>query len=138
MWFWSPNNFLIAPQFLIVKIKSFFHVYVLQTSNRTCHKFLCKSKFANFTAWMQFKLPFYYSIWFLFRNRNKEENHRLTWCPTSHIILSSGVLKTWCRATVNSTTPKLELRCPPELETVCTMSALSSAASCSRSWQIHA
>ena len=59
----------------------------------------------------------------------------LTWCPTSHMILSSGVLNTWCRAPDNSTTPKLELRCPPIFDTVYTISALSSAASCSRSWE---
>lgn len=58
----------------------------------------------------------------------------LTWWPTSHMILSSGVLNTWWRATVSSTTPKLELRCPPVFDTLCTISALSSAASCSRSW----
>ena len=45
------------------------------------------------------------------------------WCPTSHMILSSGVLKTWWSATVNSTTPRLDPRCPPVLATVCTKSA---------------
>lgn len=71
------------------------------------------------------------------RSWNHNENGTQTWCPTSHMILSSGLLKTWCRATAKSTTPKLELRCPPIFDIVCTISALNSAASCSRSWQIY-
>uniref|UniRef100_A0A2P2IIZ0 Uncharacterized protein n=1 Tax=Rhizophora mucronata TaxID=61149 RepID=A0A2P2IIZ0_RHIMU len=49
------------------------------------------------------------------------------------MILSSGVLNTWCRVTASSTTPKLALRCPPVFDTLYIISALSSAASCSRS-----
>jgi hypothetical protein len=55
------------------------------------------------------------------------------WCPTSQMILSWGVSNTWCSATASSTTPRLELRWPPVLDTVCTTSARSSAASCSSS-----
>ena len=34
-------------------------------------------------------------------------------------MLSLGVSKTLCNATVSSTTPKFDARCPPFLDTVC-------------------
>lgn len=53
-----------------------------------------------------------------------------TWWPTSQRILSSGVLKTWCRATVSSTTPRLDPKWPPVLETVKMVSDRTSSESC--------
>lgn len=70
---------------------------------------------------------------YLFFKEIKKNKDLFTWWPTSHIILSSGVSKTWCKATVKSTTPKLELKWPPVFATEYTISALSSAANCSRS-----
>ena len=52
------------------------------------------------------------------KKQKDTKDNEFTWCPTSQIILSSGQSNTWWSATVNSATPRLELRCPPVLETV--------------------
>lgn len=48
------------------------------------------------------------------------------------MISSSGMLKTWWRATVSSMTPREEERCPPVRETFSRTSHRSSWASCLR------
>ena len=52
------------------------------------------------------------------------------WCPTSHTILSFGVLNVLCSASVNSTTPKFDARCPPFSATTSIIYFLISSASC--------
>lgn len=42
--------------------------------------------------------------------RRRYRRYDLTCSTTSHSILSTGAWKTWCMATVNSTTPKLALK----------------------------
>jgi hypothetical protein len=72
---------------------------------------------------------------------SKWQKTTLAWWPTSHKILSSGALKTWWRATVSSTTPRLDPRCPPVLETEKIVSDRNSSASwfncCKASWELH-
>src|SRR5262249_53531012 len=50
------------------------------------------------------------------------------WWPTSQIKRSRGVSKTWCNATVSSTTPRPAPKCPPVLDTALMRSCRNSSA----------